>query len=181
MKYYIFPQFYYSGSGEWIQFFTVDHRGSPPKSWKDIINDIQYLHVWAYTYIAYIKPNCPIRTKCTYSIHGMWAITTDHRATTWINKKAHQLVWLCETQRHSRIIFSRSTGSSRWRHFRFKSETLDVYLQANSIGHLSWRCFSMEVRAGLWRLIWKGESRPWKTNATEGCIKRTNTFGSRSV
>ena len=32
------------------------------------------------------------------------------------------------------------------------------------------RCFFMDVRAGCWRLIWKGGSRPLKTNGTEGCL-----------
>ena len=40
----------------------------------------------------------------------------------------------------------------------------------NSIGHLFGRCLPMDVRAGRRRLIWKGESRPLKTNATEGCL-----------
>ena len=44
------------------------------------------------------------------------------------------------------------------------------------------------MRVGRWRRIWRGESKPFKRNATRGCweyhtenIKRTNKYGNRSL
>ena len=40
----------------------------------------------------------------------------------------------------------------------------------SSICHLFCQYCSMDVRAGRWRRIWRGESRLLKTNATEECL-----------